>query len=202
MRRIVLALGLAAGWPAVGRLEAQAPPEAIAAERTEFARWLREAPTSPLRAIAQVPVGRGVTLGPSSADVPLTGVAAARVDERDGRVSLTAGGTARPLPRDRALSLGAYQIVAGGLPGQSVITVYGRDAKPEPPPAHYADAPAWRLTVKLEPPAKPSAQRLLGPDGTEVMATESGIVTVTAGGAKTALRVFRISTAGSEESEL
>jgi hypothetical protein len=202
MRRIVLVLGLV-GPSAAGRGQAQPPPEAIATERAEFARWLREAATSPLRAIAQVPVGPGVTLGPASADVPLTGVAPSRVEERDGRVSLTSGGTAaRPLVRDRALSLGTYQIVAGGLPGQAVITVYGRDPKPEPPPAHFPYAAAWRLTVSLEPPATPRTQRLLAPDGTEVMATDAGAVTFTAGGTRTALRVFRIPTAGGEESEL
>jgi hypothetical protein len=180
---------------------AQAPPDAIRVEREEFARWLETAPSSPFRAMAQVPIGPGIAFGPASADVPLTGVGPARIEERGGRLTLTAGGTARPVARDRLLSLGSFRLLPAGLPGRSVVTVFGPDARGYHPPTHYPYSPAWRFQVTLAPAAGRS-ERLLAPDGTEVEATEAGTVTVSVGGRPTPLRVFRIGTPGTEESEL
>ena len=61
-------------------------------ERAEYVAWLTTAPTSPLAAIAQQPIGAGLRLGPADADVPLDGVAEHRVTQQGGAVTLDGGG--------------------------------------------------------------------------------------------------------------
>lgn len=190
---------MAAGVPS--SLLAQPVPEEIARERAEFAQWLERAPGSPYRALVQHPIGPGIRLGPLDAEVPLTGVAA-RLEQRGGSLTLSTGGAARPLGRDRLMSLGDYQILAAGLPGQAVLTIFAKSAKGYAAPSYYPYAPAWRLAVALTPVAKATPQRLLAPDGTEVEATEAGTVMVPVGGRTVPLRVFRIPAPGGEESEL
>ena len=196
----VLAIALA-GFPLAAW--AQSPPEDIARERAEFASWLKEAPTSPYRALVQHPIGRSTTLGPPEADVPLSGLGLTTIAERGGGLSLTGDGGARPLARDRVVTLGSYHLLATGLPGGAVVTVYGAAAGGHPvvAPSYYPYLKAWRSTVALSPVTKPSVQRILGPDGSEVEATEAGSVAVMVDGRPVSLRVFRIPAPGGEESE-
>ena len=70
-----------------GLLAAQMPPD-LMRERMEFAQWVAEAPNSPLAAVAQVPIGTGIRLGPADADVPLPGFGPATITERKGVVTL------------------------------------------------------------------------------------------------------------------
>ncbi len=175
-------------------LSAQAPPDLLQ-ERAAYARWLGSARTSPLAAIAQAPVGRGIRLGPVDADVPLDGLPEQRVTERAGRVTFEgggAGGTAgRVLPRGRPVPLGGYTLLASGEPGRTVLSVFGR-VRPARPPAYFPYDSSLVLTVALEPPRRPGVVRLLALDGMEVEAAEAGTVGITAGGATTRLTVRRI----------
>ena len=65
-------------------VSAQVPPD-LARERSDFAEWLKSAAVSPLRAIAQQPIGARLTLGPAGSDVPLDGLPATQlIQERAG----------------------------------------------------------------------------------------------------------------------
>ena len=183
-------------------LAAQATPSEVSQERADFISWLAAAPTSPLRAMVLHPIGPGIRLGPATAEIPLRGVDA-RVEQRGLSLSLIVAGSPRPLPRDRAVPLGGYQIVAAGRPSQAVLTVFGRDAVAgSHEPSYYPYVNGWQRDVVLTPIDRPQAEPMLAPDGTEVEATEAGTVTISIAGQNASLRVFRIPTAGGEESEL
>ena len=195
--------GIVAMTPALAFPQAgTSPPDDIRTERSEFARWLKEAPSSPFRAMVQVPIGPGIGLGPADSDVPLPGVSPTRIEERSGRLSVVTNGATRPLARDRLAPFGSYQILAAGIPGQSVITVFGSSLKNFHEPAHYPHSSAWSFVVALTPGKPSGPQRLLTADGTEVEAVEVGTVSVPVAGQPASLRVFRIPTQGTEESEL
>jgi hypothetical protein len=180
-------------------LSAQVPAN-LSAERTEYARWLASARTSPYAAIAVNPVGAGIRLGPPGSDVPLDGVAEHRVSEQGGRLVLESGGASRPLPRGRPVPIGAYTLVADGLPGRTVVAVFG-PVRSSRPPTYFAYDSSLAISVTLEPPRAPGTVRLLAADGAEVEATEAGTVRVPLGGGTTPLRVRRIPGDG-DESEL
>jgi hypothetical protein len=133
--------------------------------------------------------------------VVLAGVEA-RVEQRGVAIQLTAAGADRPMPKERLVPIGDYQLLAAGLPGQAVLTVFAKDARAYRPPRHYPYRARWHLTVTLTPAPVPRVQRMLAPDGTEVEATEAGTVAVPVGGRSVSLRVFRIPGGGGEESEL
>ena len=178
----------------------QVPPD-LARDRSDFAKWLKSAAVSPFRAIAQQPVGARLTLGPVGSDVPLDGLAETQLIQDRSGVTVVASGNRRPLPGNRAVPLGTYQLVLAGLPGRRVVTFYGRTPKTAKPPVYFGYQPSWRSIVSLEPTTVPAAVPLLGSDGVEAEATEAGRVRVSAGGQRVLLRVFRFPT-GAEESEL
>ena len=171
-------------------LSSQAPPD-VAAERSDYARWLASARTSPYAAIAMTPVGSGIRLGPPGSDVPLEGLGEYRVTEQRGRLTLEGGGAPHPLPRGRAAPLGAYTLVAEGLAGRTVLAVFGA-VRSAHQPEYFPYDSALAMSVALEPPRSPGTVRLLAPDGIEVEATEAGTVRVPLGGGITPLRVRRI----------
>jgi hypothetical protein len=174
----------------------------VTRERNEFAAWLASAPTSPLRAVAVRPIGALLTLGPSNADVPMEGADAAELQERDGRVILKRGQNESPVGRGRALALGGWRLVIGGIPGRSVVTVYAGQLLKAPHLAHYPYNIRTVEVVTLKPAAEPRSQRILAPDGTEVEATDAGTVEVVRGGPPRTLRVMRLPGATEDESEL
>ena len=182
-------------------LRAQAPPPDIARERAAFAEWLSEAPSSPLAAVAQQPIGSGITLGPPKADVPLAGVAEHRVGERGGVVSLEGPEGSRVLPAGRTVALGSYTLMAGGVPGRRVLTVFGPDRR-EKSAEYYDYDPTLVFVGPLSPPEQPGKVRLLALDGIETEAVEAGTVTVPVNGRAVRLRVRRIPTGMEDESEL
>ena len=189
--------------PPGGRLVRAQVPGELARERAEFARWLSEAPTSPFRALVQHPMAPRITLGPADADVPLPGLDRYALEENNGRVSLIAASGPQPVARDRVTPLGtAYQMLVSGPPGRSVVTVFGAEPRSLKLPAYYPYAMAWRFTVRLDPVTTARPAPLLGSDGTEVDATEAGTIRFTLQGTPVRLRVFRVPTAGGEESEL
>ncbi|HEY6947746.1 MAG TPA: DUF1684 domain-containing protein [Gemmatimonadales bacterium] len=171
-------------------LAAQVPQDLLE-ERAAYARWLSSARTSPLAAIAQVPVGNGIRLGPPDADVPLDGLAERRITEHAGRVTLQGGGAGRALPRARPVPLGTYTLLASGEPGRTVISIFG-PPRSGAPPAYFPYDSSMVRTVALEPPLRPAVVRLLAVDGMEVEAAEAGTVGFTVGGATTRLTVRRI----------
>ncbi len=181
-------------------LRAQLTAAEVARERATYVSWLRSAPNSPLAAVAQQPIGKGLRLGPADADVPLEGVAEHNASEHAGVVRLEGGEGVRALPRGRTASLGRYTIAASGAAGRSVLTVFGDGARGEPP-GHFPYDPALVFEGSLAPPDERTRVRVLAVDGVEVDAAEAGTVTVPVAGRSVRLRVRRIPS-GDEESEL
>lgn len=197
----ILALVLA-GAMVSSRSMAQSLPPDLAAERAAYRDWLLTSATSPFAVLAQRNIGTGVTLGPAEADVPLEGLEPGRVVERSGTVFFEQAGTARPLPRWRPVAFGKYRLMAGGLPGQSLLTVSTGSPRNPKPPAYYDFDPSLHRVVRLRPPPRQAEIRLLAPDGQVVVATEAGTVEIDAGGKRVPLTVRRIPVPGGEESEL
>jgi uncharacterized protein (DUF1684 family) len=196
----VLSLVLAAAArPSAAGAQSRA---AVEAERSEYAAWLATAPVSPRRAVTVRPIGPGLTLGPTSADVPLAGVREQSLQERSGRVSLVEADQTIALPRGRPHTLGAWRLVVSGPPGRTTLTVFAAEPRPATRPAYYPYDPKLALTVSLTPDPSPSSQRILAPDGVEVEATEAGSVSFLVGGAQRTLRVMRLPGATEDESEL
>ena len=181
-------------------LRAQRPPD-VASERAEYAAWLTGAPTSPFAAIAQQPIGSGLRLGPSEADVPLEGVAEHRVVERGGTVRLEDTTGSRVMPRGVPVRLGDFTLTVDGPAGHSTLTAFGphRNAKG---PAYYDIQPPLVFVGPLAPPQRPATERVLGVDGIEVEAAEAGSVVVPLAGERVRLRVLRLPSGIGEESEL
>jgi hypothetical protein len=170
-------------------------------ERADYREWLAHSPTSPLAAVAQQPVGAGLRLGPTDADVPLAGVSEHRVLQQGGAVRLEGSDGRRPLPRGVPVRLGRFTLMVDGPPGRAALTVFGPDRASELP-TYYAPDPSLALVGPLSPPAGRGTVRVLGMDGIEVEAAEAGSVNVAVGSTRTRLRVLRLPTAGGEESEL
>lgn len=182
-------------------LAAQSPAHDALRERSEYVDWLASAPNSPFAAVAQQPIGGGLRLGPSDAEIPLEGLTAHRVGEKRGVVSLEGPEGRRVLPRGRPVPLGRYTVSVSGAPGRSVLTVF--DPEGERKPAEHFDYDSAAVFVgTLAPPEKAGTVRVLALDGVETEATEAGTVTVPVRGTRTRLRVLRIPTEGGEESEL
>ena len=181
-------------------LSAQAMPADLAQERARFSHWLSHDPRSPQNAIARREIGNGLVLGPASADIPLAGVAEHRVTEGGGRVMLSGPEGERVLPRGRAVTLANFSLVPEGSPGAGVLTVFRPGSGPEA--AFYPYDPTVVFEGTLAPPRQPTRQRVLGLDGVETDAVEAGTVRVPFGSSRISLRVLRILTPGSDESEL
>jgi hypothetical protein len=194
-----VAAALAASLALALPLASQTAPADLARERSAFVQWLASAPNSPRAALAQQPIGPGITLGPPGADVPLKGVARHRITEQGGVVALEGASGRTVLPTGRPVAIGDHFIASGGVPGRRVVTVYGtrRDAAAE----YYPHDPGLVFVGPLSPPARPGTVRLLGLDGIEVEAAEAGTVLVPIGQQPVRLIVRRIPT-GEDESEL
>lgn len=199
MRTATLALLLAAGTLPTGVAAQQG--SALAAERSAYAEWLSSATTSPLAAVAMQRIGKGVTLGPDTTDIPLQGFGPATVSEQKGAVTLTGpDGRNRFLPRGRAVTIAPYTFQVLGQSGTSVLVVYGTAGGA--PPGWYAPDPAVRFTVALEAPASRERRRVLTLDGIDVEAELAGHLTVPLGASGTRLQVMRMPIPGTEETEL
>jgi len=177
---------------------------AVEQERRAFAEWITTAPVSPFRAVVVSPVGTvGLTVGPTSADIPLTGVAAGKLAERNGRVILERGNEAPlALPRGRPVAVGDWRLLASGPPGRAVVTVFGGARKDKKLPTYYPYDAKSAYVVSLIPASAPRSQRLLAPDGVEVEATAAGTVSVPGGTGPVTLTVMRLPGATEDESEL
>lgn len=203
-------LAAAAGATSVAPLSCQTPPDASHEgsgrddpdrERQEYAAWIATSATSPRAAIALVPIGPGVRLGPADADIPLDDVPEHQVRQQRGIISLESRGTSRVLPRGLPVPLGRYTIGVDGPAGRAVLAVFDR-RRAGKPPTYYDRQPALVLVGNLTPPGRPGTVRVLGADGIEVEAAEAGSVLVPAAGERVRLRVLRFPTGGGDESEL
>jgi hypothetical protein len=177
-------------------------PEAVRRERAEFSEWLATSPVSPWRAVVVRPIGRGLTLGPASADIPLAGIAAGRIGERGGRIVLSTGERDIGLSRGRVQSVEGWPLIVNGPPGRATITVFSRGPVEGKPLSHFPYDPALVFVVALRPAATAGTQTLLSPDGVEAVAGNAGTVQVSLGGAPRTLQVKRLPGATADESEL
>jgi Protein of unknown function (DUF1684) len=194
---VILALGqilVTAPFP----LAAQTPPH-VAMERAGYLAWLRDAANSPLFAVAQRPVGTGLRLGPSDADIPLEGVAEQRLIVDRGIVLLEGRNEKEQGGDGRSFRLGSYRLFVGASPSGPVVTVFGPPSGKQPP-GYYPYHSSLVFIGPMLPPEQAGKVRVLGADGIEVEGTEAGAVIVPLGGT-TRLRVLRIPLGG-EESEL
>ncbi len=171
-------------------------------EHQEFTEWIVSSPLSPRRAVVVRPIGPGLSLGPDDADIPLVGVAAARLTDRDGRITLQSGEAVTGLARGRPHTLGRWRLLVSGVPGRASVTVFADEARAGKPPIWFPYDAKAAFTVTLRAPAAPGTVRVLAPDGVEVEATESGVVSILVGGAPRTLTVRRLPGAFDEESEL
>ena len=181
-------------------LAAQVPQD-LARDRAEYAAWLRGAPTSPFAAVALQRIGQGITLGPPGSDIVLSGIGQVHVAETGGRITLDSGSVSRSLPRNRAVPLGNYQVLASGPAGRTNLLVFGTSHDVHPP-EYFPYSRSAVDTVTLVPPAQRQAVPLLAPEGTDVEAQEAGSVTVAQFGAPVSLRVRQLPGASADEPEL
>jgi hypothetical protein len=195
--QVLGALGMALALPAPAQ-----NPEAVRRERTEFAEWLATSAVSPWRAVVVRPIGPGLTLGPSSADIPLAGLAAGRIGERGGRIVLSTGDREIGLSRGRVQTVEGWPLIVNGPPGRASITVFGREPVRGKSISHYPYDPRLVFVVTLLPAAKAGTQTLLTPDGVEAVAGNAGTVQVSLGGPPRTLQVKRLPGATTDESEL
>jgi Protein of unknown function (DUF1684) len=195
-RLVVTLLALAAP------LSAQAIPIDLAQERARLASWLLNDPTSPTHALARREVGGGLVLGPASGDIPLGEVPEHRVSEANGRVVLSGPEGERVLPRGRPTRLSNYTVQVDGAPGRGVLTVFGASGRRKIKADFFPYDPALTFEGTLAPPEQATRQRVLGPDGIETDAVEAGTVRVPFGEKKVRLRVLRLRTPDTDESEL
>lgn len=192
----MIVLGMASRSPA--RAQSRATVEQ---ERRDFATWLRTAPLSPKRAILVRPIGPGLDLGPTSADIPLQGVEPARLTD-DGRVTLRLRDQTVSLARGRPAVLGQWRLLVNGPPGRAVVTVFANDLRGGKEPVWYPYDAGAVYPVTLTPAPGPGTVRILGPDGVDVDAGEAGTVELSVGGTRQTLRVLRLPGATEDESEL
>ena len=191
-------LGAALTFPAAAQSRA-----AVERERASFAEWLGSSPVSPWRTLVVRAIGAGLSLGPDSADIPLAGLAPARLTERDGRVLLRMGTDELGLSRGRVQTVEGWRLIVSGPRGRTAVTVFGpAPAKQHKKLSYYDYHPRSAHIVTLRPATESRTQRLLAPDGVEVEATDAGTVQVSLGSGSGALRVMRLPGATEDESEL
>jgi len=198
MGAVLVFLGAALPFPAEGQSRA-----AVERDRTAFADWLGSSPISPWRAVVVRSIGTGLSIGPDTADIPLTGVTSARLTEREGRVLLRTGSNELGVARGRIQTVGGWRLMVNGTPGRTTVTVFGpAPARDHKKLAYYGYLPANAHVVTLRAASAPRAQRLMTPDGVEVEATEAGTIELRLGAARRSLTVMRLPGATEDESEL
>lgn len=180
-------------------LAAQTPPD-VAMERSGYLAWLKQAPNSPLSAIARQKVEEGLRLGPVDADIPLAGVEEYRVYPSGAGLVLEGPGGKRPIGRGGPYRIGKYALYLTGPQPGTVLTVFTDSAGKEPP-GYYPYHTSMVFTGPLIRAETPKQMRVLASDGIEAEATEVGSFVVPLGG-RTSLRVLRIPFAGGDESDL
>ncbi|MEO8633640.1 MAG: DUF1684 domain-containing protein [Gemmatimonadales bacterium] len=170
-------------------------------ERHEYAAWLATAPLSPFALLRIQPVGDGISIGREPSDIPLPGIGRGMAREEGTVVVFRRDSNRVVLPRGRPVPVGAFTLIASGLPGRSVIAAFGA-VRGFAPPTWFPPAPGFDLTLTLQPGGRREAFRILGPDGTDVEAHEAGFIQVARAGGSTRLRVYRVPGDEADETEL
>lgn len=196
-RGVRAAVVICSGLPSLLPAQSSAGVEA---ERRAWSDWLANAPTSPYVAVLQQPVGRGLTVGPASADVPLDGAPAQRIVPA-APLRLVRGDDTTALAPGRPVRLGRFLIVAGGIAGRPVVTVFDSSLT-RSRPVWFDYDPALVFIGPLLRDPQPRDERLLAPDGVEVMAQAIGSVQVPFGDSAIRLAVKRIPDPVSGEAQL
>jgi hypothetical protein len=194
--RGTLAIALTLSVRALG---AQTPPD-LATERAGYTAWLKTAPNSPLKAVANQPIGGGLRLGPEDADIPLTGLPEHRIRVNGTSVTIQGPNFERPISRGHPFRVGTYALYVSGNTSTPIVTVF-QDSSVKQPPGYYGYDPALVFTGPLTRLKSPERIPILASDGTEAEGVEVGSFMVPLAGG-TPLRVLRIPVAGSDESEL
>lgn len=194
-RRFALLVGL---LPTLAQAQGTSP---LAAERQAYSEWLLASPVSPLAAVAMQRMQGPVTLGPDTADIPLSGLGPATAGERGGAVVFTGqDGKARTLPAGRPVAIPPWTFQVLGDGSALSLLVYG--AHRGSPPGWYPPAQGLAYVIPLEPAARAERRRVLTLDGIEVEAELAGYVRVPLGPAGSRLQVMRMPVPGTEEREL
>ena len=175
-------------------------PRDLTIERAGYLAWLKQAPNSPLSAVARQAVGEGVRLGPPDADIPLPGVEEHRLYPSGPDLVLDGPGGRRSIPRNRPYRIDTYALYFSGPSSHAVLTVFA-DGPRKQPPGYYDYDARMVFTGPLIPPQEKKQVRVLGADGLELEAVEVGTFVVPLGGG-TPLRVLRVPVGGGDESEL
>jgi hypothetical protein len=180
-------------------LAAQTPRD-VAMERSGYLAWLKQAPNSPLSAVARQQIGDGLRLGPADADIPLPGIDGYRVYPSGPGLVLEGPDGQRPIGRGAPYRIGKYALYLTGPQPGTVLTVFTDRAGKEPPGYYDYDA-SMVFTGPLVRLETPKQMRVLASDGIEAKAAEVGSFIVPLGG-RTSLRVLRIHIGGGDESDL
>jgi uncharacterized protein (DUF1684 family) len=190
---------LLASFP-VSSLHAQQGDDLLR-ERRDYAAWLATAPLSPYALLRIQPVDNGISIGREPSDIPLPGIGRGMAREEGALVVFRRDSGRVVLPRGRPVQVGAFTLIANGLPGRSVIAAFGA-VRRFTPPTWYPPAPSLDLTLALQPSERTGAFRILGPDGTDIEAREEGFVQPVLAGGSARLRVYRVPADEDDETEL
>lgn len=182
-----------------GALAAQS--SSLEREREDLAQWLSTAPLSPFAAVALHPIGTGLTVGGSSAEVPLAGLSRGQVIEENGLAIFVHEGRRRALPRGRPVTIGPYTFLVAGSRGRGTLAVFGAHRQVRAP-TYFPTQPALAATSRLESAPRREPFRVLGLDGLETQAFEAGFVTVSVSGQPVRLRVYRLGESEDDEAGL
>jgi hypothetical protein len=167
-------------------------------ERGDLAAWLAEAPLSPFAAVALHPVGLGLTIGEPPADIPLPEFGKGTVAEENGLAILTVDGRRRALPRGRPIGIARYTLLVTGSRGRTTLAVFGA-ASGVKQPTYYTFREDLINSGALEPPERSGAFPVLGLDGLETQAVESGFFRAAVAGEAVRLRVYRLGESEDDE---
>jgi uncharacterized protein (DUF1684 family) len=195
-----VALGLtvltASAFPA--GVSAQGGAATLERERGDLAAWLADAPLSPFAAIALHPIGIGLTIGDSAAEIPLPAFGKGTVAEENGLAILTVDGRRRALPRGRPIGIDPYTLLVTGSRGRTTLAVFGtpRNVKP---PTYYPFRQDLISSAALEAPERSGTFPVLGLDGLETQAVEAGFFRVTVAGGDVRFRVYRLGESEDDE---
>jgi uncharacterized protein (DUF1684 family) len=170
----------------------------IERERGDLAAWLAEAPLSPFAAIALHPIGTGLTIGDSPADIPVPEFGKGAVAEENGLAILTVNGRRRALPRGRPIGIDRYTLLVTGSRGRTTLAVFGTPRSVKPP-TYYPFRQDLASSAALSPPERSGAFPVLGLDGLETQAVEAGFFEATVAGEAARFRVYRLGESEDDE---
>jgi hypothetical protein len=188
------------GLTAPGLLAAQIPA-GLAAERADYAQWLRTSPASPYAAVYHQPLNDDLVFGLQGHPV-LTEAPQATLSQGRLGLSLRTEAGRRSVPRNRDVALGDWRLRVSGPRQVNVVTVFAPLGEPVDHPGWFPYAESLSVEGELQRPERATERRMLGLDGVEVTATLAGTLEAEVLGESVQLTVYRVPMPGSEEDEL